>query len=190
MTLLNIVIGSVRKNRIGPAIAEWLAREARLKVPFEVVVTDLADFTLPMDDEPEVPQTRNYVQPHTRVWSRVVEQADAFVLVVPQYNWGYPAALKNALDHLFWEWVGKPVVTVSYAYHGGEKAARQLREVLTGLRMKPVETTPMITINGEIFDSNGQFIDIDSALSHVIPAFDRSLAELGAIIASDHKDHS
>jgi NAD(P)H-dependent FMN reductase len=188
MTLLNIVIGSVRKHRIGPAIAEWLAREARQKVPFEIVVTDLADFALPMDDEPEVPQSRNYVQPHTSAWSRVVEQADAFVLVFPQCNWGYPAALKNALDHLFWEWVGKPVVTVSYAHHGGEKAARQLREVLTGLRMKPVETTPMISIKDEIFDSGGQFIDIDSALSHVIPVFDRSLAELRAIIAVDHKD--
>jgi NAD(P)H-dependent FMN reductase len=190
MTLLNIIIGSVRRKRIGPAIAEWLAQEARLKVAFEVVVTDLADFMLPMNDEPEIPRTRNYVQPHTRAWSRVVEQADAFVLVFPQYNWGYPAGLKNALDHLFWEWVGKPVLMIPYAHHGGEKAARQLREVLTGLRMRAVECAPTITICDEMFDSDGQFVDIDSALSPVIPLFHQSLAELCAIISTDHQDGS
>ena len=46
-----------------------------------------------------------------------------------QYNWGYPASLKNALDYLFPEWNGKPAGIISYGGRGGGKAAAHLAEV-------------------------------------------------------------
>jgi NAD(P)H-dependent FMN reductase len=103
---------------------------------------DLNDWPLPLSDEPKGPSTGIYV--HER-----------FFFVTPQYNWGYPASLKNALDHLLKEWNGKPALIVSYGHHGGVKAAAQLRQVLEGLRMRPVNTMPAITFSNEMLDTAG-----------------------------------
>ncbi len=73
-----------------------------------------------------------------------MSSAAAIVIVTPQYNWGYPAPLKNALDHLYQKWTGKPLVIVTYGGHGGNKCAAQLRQVAAGLHMRPVATMPGI----------------------------------------------
>jgi len=70
------------------------------------------------------------------------------VFVTPQYNWGYPAVLKNAIDYLFNEWKGKSAMIVSYGGHGGGKAASQLRQVLNGVHMEVAETMPGLTFPG------------------------------------------
>jgi NAD(P)H-dependent FMN reductase len=72
-------------------------------------------------------------------WSELVRSYDGFVFVFPQYNWGYPAVLKNALDFLHHEWADKPVGLVTYGSRGGGLAAAQLRQVLRGLHMRPTE---------------------------------------------------
>ena len=66
-----------------------------------------------------------YEHEHTRAWSRTVSSFDGFIFVFPQYNWGYPAALKNALDFLFLEWRDKPVSFLTYGTRGGNMAASQ-----------------------------------------------------------------
>ena len=70
------------------------------------------------------------------------------MFVTPQYNWGYPAILKNAIDYLFHEWKGKGAMVVSYGGHGGEKAAVQLKGVLMGVRMRVVECMPGLQLKG------------------------------------------
>jgi NAD(P)H-dependent FMN reductase len=81
--------------------------------------------------------------------AKKVSAADAFVFVTPQYNWGYPAPLKNALDHLYKEWANKPAVIVTYGGHGGGKCGRQLKQVLKGLKMRPVTIRPTFTLTHE-----------------------------------------
>lgn len=82
-------------------------------------------------DEPGIPQAitdpHQYAHSHTRTWSARLAALDAFVFVTPQYNWGIPAALKNAIDFLYHEWTGKPAMVVSYGGHGGGRAAEALR---------------------------------------------------------------
>lgn len=129
-----VIIGSTRARRLAPAIAQWVATLGR----GDVEIVDLKDWPLPMDDEPGIPAVHDYAREHTREWSRKVAGAGAFVFVAPQYNWGYPAVLKNALDHLYKEWHGKPAMIVSYGHRGGNKCAAQLRQVLKGLHMRPV----------------------------------------------------
>ena len=94
-----------------------------------------------MFDEPIVPSQITdaslYHNEHTRAWSREIASYDAFIFVSPQYNWGYPATLKNAIDYLFNEWVAKPAMIVTYGGFGGGKCAVQLRSVLEGIRMIP-----------------------------------------------------
>ncbi len=97
-----LIMGSVRAGRRAPAIAEWAAARCPASLACETI--DLKDWHLPMDDEPEIPATAKYANVHTRAWSEKVAAADGIVIVTPQYNWGYPAPLKNALDHHYDEW--------------------------------------------------------------------------------------
>lgn len=136
---LHVIVGSTRPNRIGPAFAAWFAAVAEKHPAFEVEVIDLADVGLPLLDEPNHPRLRKYEHQHTRDWSAIVDRADAFVLVTPEYNYGYSAATKNALDYLCHEWADKAIGFVSYGGVGaGTRAVQQLKQVVTTLRMVPV----------------------------------------------------
>lgn len=96
-----------------------------------------------------VPTDGSYAHDKVSEWSKLVKSCHAFIILTPQYNWGYPGDLKNALDHLYSEWRGKPVMVVTYGGHGGEKCGTQLRQVLAGLRMKVIEDTVSITLPEE-----------------------------------------
>src|ERR1700761_4778443 len=141
---IGLVVSSVRKPRICPQIAQFVRGSIKAtladndKKP-ELRTIDLAEWNLPMFDEPWIPSLikdpSQYAHEHTRAWSREITSYDAFIFVSPQYNWGYPASLKNAIDYLFNEGVGKPAMIVTYGGHGGGKCAEQLRSVLEGIRM-------------------------------------------------------
>ncbi len=124
---------------------------------FELV--DLRDWPLPADEEPGIPALGDYASEHTLAWSRKIAAGDAFVFVTPQYNWGYPAPLKNALDHLYKEWEGKPAMIVTYGGHSGDKCARQLRQVLKGLHMRPMPTMPGFKLSRKAIEANTGAID-------------------------------
>lgn len=114
---------------------------------------DLLEWNLPMFDEPTMPQMvlhhSGYVRPHTQAWSLEIQKYQAFIFVTPQYNWGYPAAIKNAIDYLYNEWKGKPAMIVSYGGHGGGKAAAQLNQVLCGVHMLPAATMPALEFSSK-----------------------------------------
>jgi NAD(P)H-dependent FMN reductase len=180
MRQILVIVGSVRPNRIGPEIAEWVVEIGRPLIE----IVDLQDWPLPMDDEPGIPAMGVYEQPHTQAWSDKIAMADGFVFVTPQYNWGYPAVLKNAIDHLYAEWRSKPAAIVTYGGHGGGKCAVQLRQVLTGLKMKIAETMPALTLPpGQVEENNGD-IDPAVAFAEVKPAVVTALEELGSLLAA------
>jgi NAD(P)H-dependent FMN reductase len=136
MPRLSIIIGSTRPGRAGLPIARWFAERAHDHAGFTVDLVDLAELGLPLLDEPEHPRLRRYVHDHTKSWSARVDAADAFVLVTPEYNHGYPAALKNALDSVSLEWAHKPVGFVSYGgVSAGTRAVQQLKPVVAALQM-------------------------------------------------------
>ena len=134
-------------RRLAPPVpGGWACRSptgscerAREHGGFELEVADLAEVTLPLLDEPNHPRLRQYTREHTHAWSATVDVADAVVLVTSEYNYGYPAALKNAIDYLHHEWRYKPVGFVSYGgVAAGTRAVQQLKQVVTALRMMPV----------------------------------------------------
>ncbi|HYW04074.1 MAG TPA: NAD(P)H-dependent oxidoreductase [Gammaproteobacteria bacterium] len=145
MYRLRIIIASTRPGRKGPAVTAWLERAARAHEGFDCDVLDLAEVGLPLLDEPEHPSLRNYHHAHTRAWSEMVNEADAFIIVLPEYNHGYPASIKNALDYVFHEWHYKPAGLVSYGgIAGGIRSAELIKPVLTTLRMVPLnEAVPL-----------------------------------------------
>ncbi|KAJ5287806.1 hypothetical protein N7478_003492 [Penicillium angulare] len=163
-----IVTSSTRTPRLNPTITKYVhdALDTDPTIPtrkatssghqtpdtdprhITLSIIDLQAQSLPLYDESVIPAslppsdpTPHYSKPHTRAWSAVVREYDAFIFVTPQYNWSIPASLKNALDYLFYEWKGKPAAIVTYGSRGGAKAADHLKGVLSGLRMRVVGTT-------------------------------------------------
>jgi NAD(P)H-dependent FMN reductase len=152
---LLIVIGSTRPGRLGLPIAEWIRDHAEDHGDFEVEMADLAEINLPFMDEPHHPRFRNYVHQHTRDWSAMVDDADAFIFVMPEYNYGFSAPLKNALDYLHVEWQHKPVGFVSYGgVSAGTRAVQMIKGVVTTLKMVPVVEAVSIPFVNQFFDED------------------------------------
>ncbi|MFJ9888989.1 NADPH-dependent FMN reductase [Streptomyces sp. NPDC091287] len=140
MAKLEVIVASTRPGRIGPVIGSWTERLAREHGGFgEVELVDLAEVGLPFMNEPLHPRLGQYTHRHTREWSAKVREADAFVFVMPEYNYGYNAELKNAIDYLHDEWKYKPVGLVSYGgVSAGTRAAQMIKQVVTTLKMTPL----------------------------------------------------
>jgi NAD(P)H-dependent FMN reductase len=144
MPLLQVIIASTRPGRVGPAVGEWFAAEARDHQGFDVEVVDLADVALPFFDEPKHPRLQEYEHDHTRRWSETISRADAFAFVMPEYNFGFNAVLKNAIDFLWHEWNDKPVALVGYGgVSGGLRAIQLIKPVLTAVRLQYVSEVPI-----------------------------------------------
>ncbi|HLS43992.1 MAG TPA: NAD(P)H-dependent oxidoreductase [Ornithinicoccus sp.] len=125
---IGVVVSSSRPNRIGPKVAQWVTELAPYGT--EVDIIDLAEVDLPFLPEPELPATGNYALPTTIAWSETVRAYDALVITLPEYNAGYPAVVKNAIDTLHAEWNGLPIGVIGYGWGAAAGAARQFGEVL------------------------------------------------------------
>jgi NAD(P)H-dependent FMN reductase len=145
---LDVVICSTRPTRVGPLVADWFLPIAHRHDGFSTRRIDLAEFDLPVFDEPMHPMLRDYRHDHTRRWSASVAAADAFVFVTPEYNYGPPPSLLNALNYLYHEWHYKPAGFVSYGgISGGLRAVQVEKQTLTTLRMMPIPeqvTIPLV----------------------------------------------
>jgi NAD(P)H-dependent FMN reductase len=132
MINVKIIIASTRPGRKGPAVAAWITERTKAHTEMKVEVLDLAEINLPLLDEPEHPRLQKYQHEHTKNWSAKIESGDAYIIVTPEYNFGYPATIKNALDFLYNEWTYKPVAFVSYGgIAGGTRAVQMLKQVVT-----------------------------------------------------------
>src|ERR1700712_2192642 len=115
-----------------------------------------------MFDEPHHPRFGRYEHEHTREWSATVDRADAFVFVTPEYNYGFNAATKNAIDYLHAEWRNKPVGFVSYGGGAaGTRAVQMLKLVVTALGMVPVLESVNIPFVQQFVDDGGGFVPND-----------------------------
>ncbi|MEO9339465.1 NAD(P)H-dependent oxidoreductase [Mesorhizobium sp. SB112] len=133
---LNIIIASTRPGRVGPVFAKWFEGVAREHGKFEPVLVDLADYDLPLFNEPRHPRFADYQHDHTKKWSETIKAGDAFVFVTPEYNYFAPPALVNAITYLSTEWNYKPAGFVSYAgISGGTRAVQTEKQLLSGLKV-------------------------------------------------------
>ena len=160
MPKLTIIIASVREGRGGEAIARWFTERARQHGKFDVQVADLKELKLPLLDEPHHPRLKKYTQEKTRAWSQTVAALDAFVFVSPEYNFGTPPSLVNALDHLYGEWNYKAAALVTYGgISGGLRAGQMTRQLLTFFKVVPLVeqvTIPFVaqSITDGVFAAN------------------------------------
>jgi len=176
-----VIMGSTRSARVCPMIAEWILRLARVRADFHYELIDLADWRLPLDDEPAIPATGRYAREHTRAWSEKINSAQAVVFVTPQYNWGYPAALKNAIDHLHREWRDKPAVIITYGGHGGTKCSEQLKQVAEAVKLRLVSIRPALVLPEAVI-REGVALDPHRDFSDHVASVHSAFAELADVL--------
>lgn len=136
---LLVVVASTREERVGHLLADWAMEQVSAHGKFQPELADLKVINLPMLDEPEHPRFGKYRHAHTKAWSATVKAADAFLFVIPEYNYSMPPALLNAVDYLFHEWAYKPAAFVSYGgLSGGTRSQQSAKPVLTSMKMMPI----------------------------------------------------
>ena len=141
---IGIILGSTRQGRISPAIAAWVTSNLAKHPEFSTELLDLKEINLPFFNEPTIPSVAPGVSEAAMSWGAKVASMDAFIVLTSEYNAGYPAPLKNAIDYLKDEWLNRPIFIVSYGFGGGVSAAHQLSEVFT--RLGSVQIEPGIAI--------------------------------------------
>lgn len=165
MAKLKILTSTNRSGAKGRSVADWITEFAEENSDFDVELLDLAEINLPFMDEPNHPVLKNYQFEHTKKWSAKIDEADAFVIVLAEYNYGYPAPIKNAIDYLHQEWKYKPVGFVSYGgISAGLRAVQMLKQVLTTMSMMPLTQQVNLPFFSKEIDENGVFHPNDSAI--------------------------
>lgn len=182
---LVVIIASTRPGRVGLPVGNWFHERATSHGAFEVVLVDLAVVDLPLLDEPKHPRLGEYVHAHTKRWSAMVVGADAFVFVMPEYNHGFNAPLKNAIDYLYREWQLKPVGFVSYGgLAAGTRAVQMLKPVLSALKLVPLpEAVPIPNVKQKLSEEGELRADeaMEKAASRMLDEMQRWAVTLGEL---------
>ena len=160
MTRIAIVIGSTRPGRKAEPVAHWLHQIASTRDDAEFEILDIADFDLPLFDEPMPPIVGRYTKEHTQRWAEAVDRYDGFVFVTPEYNHSTSGALKNAIDFLYREWTNKAAGFVSYGTQGGVRAVEHLRLILAELEVATVRTQVSMSVRAD-FENYTTFKPLD-----------------------------
>jgi NAD(P)H-dependent FMN reductase len=146
MIRVAIITGSTRPGRNNEAVARWVYGIAKRRKNAELELVDIADYHLPLLDEPVPPSMGQYQHEHTKAWAAKIASFDAYVFVTPEYNHGISGALKNAIDYLYKEWNNKAAGFVSYGSAGGARAVEHLRLVMAELMIADVRAQVMLSL--------------------------------------------
>jgi len=139
---IKVIAGSTREGRFSDKAAAWIAGALQKQDGVTVEVLDLRDYALPFFDQAETPSSKQvpYAHPEVVRWTAKIAEADAYVMVTPEYNHSTSGVLKNALDWVYPEWNNKAVGFVSYGSVGGARAVEQLRLIAIELQMAPIRS--------------------------------------------------
>ena len=137
--LVQVINGTTREGRFSERVAAWVVGRLEQHDAFDVELVDLRDHPLPFfDADPPARTGRDYADEAVTRFSRVIDRGDGYVLLTAEYNHGYPAVLKNAMDWTFPEWQRKPIAFVGWGNVGGARAIEQLRLVAVEFEMAPL----------------------------------------------------
>ena len=159
MTNIKIITSTTREGRKGIAVANWITELAKQNNHYNIELLDLVEINLPFMDEPNHPRLQQYKHEHTKKWSAKINEADAFIIVLGEYNFGFPAPIKNAIDYLFNEWKYKPVAFVSYGgVSGGLRSTQMLKQVVTAVYMTAIVDQVNLPFFAKLINDKGIFV--------------------------------
>ena len=180
MLKIAIIVGSTRPGRKAEAVARWVHSIATKRNDAQFELVDIAEFNLPLLDEPVPPSLGKYSKPHTKAWAQRIAPFDGFVFVTPEYNHGTSGALKNAIDYLYREWNNKAAGFVSYGSAGGVRAVEHLRLVMGELMVADVRAQVMLSLFTD-FESFTRFRPDPRHVTSVNTVLDQVIAWGGAL---------
>jgi NAD(P)H-dependent FMN reductase len=149
MTVISVIVGSTRQGRFSEKPAQWILQRLKSRGVIEARLLDLREFPLPFFDQPvppAMPGRPPYANEMVKRWTAEIARSDGFIFVTPEYNFGPPAVLKNALDWVYPEWNRKAVAFVSYGSALGARSVQQLRETAIELQLAPVRSSVHIPV--------------------------------------------
>jgi NAD(P)H-dependent FMN reductase len=153
---VGLIYGSARQGRFCDTVARWTEKELGSSGNFSVEVIDPAAHSRAGHHESRQNEAHVNDASGYRSLRAQLDAADAFVVVTPEYNHGYPAALKELIDSAGEEWYAKPVAFVSYGgVSGGLRAVEQLRQVFAELHVVSIRDSVSFQNAWQTFDSNG-----------------------------------
>jgi len=171
---LAMIIASTRPQRFADKPAEWLMQQAALRDDLTLDKLDLRDFDLPFFAEAATNLHAPSVDPKVIAWQDAIRAYDGFVFVTAEYNHSVPAALKNALDQAYLEWVRKPFSALGYGSVGGARAIEHLRGIGVELQMVPSKFSAHIggsdLFKVHPFGGNAPISDIAAAIKPSVDA--------------------
>jgi NAD(P)H-dependent FMN reductase len=148
MTVISVIVGSTRQSRFSEKPAQWIFQHLK-KRDVDARLLDLRDFPMPFFDHavpPAMPGRLAYENEVVKKWTAAIEASDGFIFVAPEYNYGPPAVLKNAIDWVYPEWNRKAAAFVSFGSLGGARSVQQLRETAIELQLAPIHSSVHIPV--------------------------------------------
>lgn len=181
MKKLLVVTTSVREGRIADTILSTVQEQLASYPDFEVTVADFKKMPLPFFDSPISPSQEGFAptDPNVIKWTQMVEESDAVVMLVAEYNYSFTAVLKNAIDWMAKPWNEKPVALIGYGWVGGSRAIAALRGVLGSMiGAKAMETEANLRFTKEI-DLDGTVLDQEATTASIKTVLEELTAILG-----------
>jgi NAD(P)H-dependent FMN reductase len=168
MYKVKVISSTVRPGRKGPVVARWITEQAN-KHGFQAELLDLGEVNLPLMNEAVHPRLKQYEHEHSKKWSAKIEEAEAFIFVSAEYDFSYPAPLKNALEYLLHEWAYKAagLVTYSGGPFAGVRSVFGLRTDLMSLKIPSLTETVHIPTVDQFINDEGVFTPSEQQLAAV-----------------------
>ena len=168
MPVISVIVGSTREGRFAEKPARWILEHLKRRDDVDARLLDLRDFPMPFFDQPLTPAMPGrpaYTNEVVNKWTAAIAQSDGFVIVTPEYNYGPPAVLKNAIDWVYREWNRKAVGFVSYGSAMGARAVQQLRETAIEVQLAPIRSSVLIPVTTLWAHYKGG--DVDAGLAEI-----------------------
>jgi len=167
MNLISVIVGSTRQGRFSEKSAQWIFQHLK-KRDVDARLLDLRDFPMPFFDHavpPAMPGRAAYENEVVKKWTAAIDASDGFIFVAPEYNYGPPAVLKNAIDWVYPEWNRKAAAFVSFGSVGGARSVQQLRETAIELQLAPIRSSVHIPVATLMAHFQGG--DVDKGLAEL-----------------------
>lgn len=181
MTKIQVITGTTRPGALNPQVAQWIANVAAQRDDLEVELVDIADYNLPVLDEPISASQGKYQHDHTKKFAAKIAEADGYIFVTPEYNHSIPGSLKNAIDYVYGEWNNKAAAIVNYGFTAsGSRAAEHLRTILSELQIAHVRAQVSISIPLH-FENYSEFKPGDQQVADAQTMLDQLVAWAAAL---------
>ncbi|CAM2785959.1 NADPH-dependent FMN reductase [Prescottella defluvii] len=172
MLKIAVITGSTRPGRVNRQVAEWVLTQAQQRGDADYELVDIADYALPVLDEPYPAGMQNYQHEHTKNWSAKIAEFDGYIFVTGEYNHSVTPALANAISYLNAEFANKAAGIVSYGSAFGVRAVEHLRGMLSELQVAHVQKTGMFSLFTD-FENFSTFAPTELQAASLAPVLDQ-----------------